>query len=91
MDTKIEEMCKRINNGGCRVAIPQNKCFPVAVMFDGIFDNAEYINGQLNLYGIAGVVLVSDIVHVDRVTQGKYCIVCSDKDNGGMVFVTVCE
>ena len=57
MNTKIEEMCKRINNGGCRVAIPQNKCFPVAVMFDGIFDNAEYINGQLNHTASPGLCL----------------------------------
>lgn len=85
----LEELCKRINNAGCRVAIPQSEHAPVAVMFGGLFDNAEYIAGQLNIYGVAGNVLISDIVHVARLTHDKYCILCSDKATGAAVYVTV--
>ena len=86
-----EELCKRINQAGCRVAIPQSERSPVAVMFNGLFDNAEYIAGQLNIYGAAGNVLIANIVHVERMTHDKYFILCSDKETGTAVYVTVYE
>ena len=87
----IEELCKRINNAGCRVAIPQGEHAPVAVMFSGLFNNAEYVAGQLHIYGNAGNVLITDIAHISRMTKDKYFILCGDKATGAAVYVTVYE
>lgn len=87
----IDSICVRVNNDGGRVAIPATEQSPITAMFDGGFCNAEYIPtaGTVHFYGIGGNVTAAHVVHVEQVTANKYIMMCGDKENGGIVIVTI--
>lgn len=89
-----EQLVDRINEHGCRVVIPYGEPSPLAVMFDGNFDGAEFIPSYpatLHIYGMPGHVSVSCINTIEQIRHNKYVVNFGDDSQQMDLMVKILE
>ncbi len=89
---KIGEMIERVNGCGCRVVFPYCGLNSIQVLFNGGFENAEYITtypASLHLYGTAGHISISNIERIEQIASDKYIIWFGEQEEKADLLVRI--